>query len=398
VSYEEVGRILKSLWRDLKGQWFGYLVVIFAFFLIDLVFSYFSTTQIFGPFIGFFIALIVIGFVLNFFFKVLPDPDVDEIALKTKQELFEGELPLDTKSDIQFIEREDRIYEHPNRMAAITSGFFIYFLFISAAYRQLNPLQGLDIAKFVIFLIILPTALIGFTGYFYSRSIREGYFFSEKWRNSLYLYLGILFLINIYIWTQASATVLFQWRNVPFFVPFVLLLWPKPVDKVERDFAVGLAGAGRYATIKWAMGHPEQFTEVFDEIHDLPSDNIQSGAYIVNSMLGGVEEWDHIELLRSADLERGQKIGAILGLGILKSSSAEGLLLDMLDTDDNEVKLAAFWSLGKVGSTRALTKMAKVLEENPKKMLVDIAERAILNIDPNYPLAGIRDSILVSAK
>ena len=70
-------------------------------------------------------------------------------------------------------------------------------------------------------------------------------------------------------------------------------------------------------------------------------------------------------------------------------------MLKLLDDRDNDVKAAVFWALGKVGSTAVLARMAQILEENPMKSLLPIGEKAILRIDPSYPLAGLRDSIVI---
>ena len=39
ANYKESWHIISRLWESLKNQWFGYLVLAFAFFIIDLIFS-----------------------------------------------------------------------------------------------------------------------------------------------------------------------------------------------------------------------------------------------------------------------------------------------------------------------------------------------------------------------
>lgn len=399
VGYEEVWRVIRNIYSVLRRHWFGYLVLAIAFFVIDLVFSVITSFfggggNIGGIILAFVIALLILRFVLGLLFQILPQP-LEQPTIHVESDMFGGELPLNVEADITYLERSRRWYEYPRRVGVFGALFFVYFLFISATYRQILVLEGLDIVRFVFFLVILPTILIGITSYLYSRAHTEGYFFAENWRTTLFWILGIIFLINILIWTSASSTTNFQWRNVPLFVAFALVIWPKTSRNPVRDFAVGFAKSGRYATFRWIENNQESFQEQFEELIQIPSENVKVGSFIAAGQYELIEEWNLIETIRSSSEDRGALIGSILALGYLGTSTSETVLLDFLRHDDTDVVMASYWTLGRIGSKRSLNRMAKILEENPKRSLVKVGERAILNIDPNFPLAGIRDSIVV---
>ena len=99
--------------------------------------------------------------------------------------------------------------------------------------------------------------------------------------------------------------------------------------------------------------------------------------------------------MKSEENTKGSIIGSILALGLVGSQKAESVLLSYLENEVDDIKLCAYWALGKVGSSQVLGRMAHILESNPKKSLIPIAENAILTIDPNYPLAGMRENILL---
>lgn len=111
--------------------------------------------------------------------------------------------------------------------------------------------------------------------------------------------------------------------------------------------------------------------------------------------LGKIDEWENIEKLRDASLMKGEKLGRLLALGMIGTVASEGILLNYIDNEDIDIKIAAYWSLGRKGTNRALSRMAQVVEENPKKQLLRVAEKAILKIDPMYPLAGLRDTVIM---
>ncbi|MFV2013855.1 MAG: HEAT repeat domain-containing protein [Candidatus Heimdallarchaeota archaeon] len=99
--------------------------------------------------------------------------------------------------------------------------------------------------------------------------------------------------------------------------------------------------------------------------------------------------------MKATENTNGSIIGSILALGIIGSKKAESVLLEFLENEVDDIKLCAYWALGKVGSPQVLSRMAQILESNPKRNLIPIAERAILTIDPNYPLAGVRENVLI---
>ena len=88
-------------------------------------------------------------------------------------------------------------------------------------------------------------------------------------------------------------------------------------------------------------------------------------------------------------------MGRILAIGLKGTKVSEGVLLDQISDDDLDIRIGAYWALGRTGTASALSRMAKVIEENPISELVKIAERAILNIDPMYPLAGLREQAVL---
>jgi len=394
VGYQEVFKITKAIYSGLKDQWFGLFIFGFAFFLIDLVF--FFVLERLGGVLGFIVAILVIGFVIRYLFKVLPEPS--EIpSLHNPADLFEGELPLNLSKDLKYLESADNKKYNPKVVGILGAFFFVYFLFLSATYRQTEGLTTMEVVTFVAFLVILPTIIIGSATFLLYRAHQHGYFFSQSWRSNIFIIGIILFIVNILIWTDRSSTVNFSWRVIPLALFFILFLKNNPLESPTRDLALGLARDGRYATMRWISRHPDIFESEYENLVDLPSDNIKVGAHLIGAKLRIIDPDTLVADLREGDMEdRADIIGKILGLGILEFSEAEGLLLDQITTNDIDIRVAAYWSLGKLASHRALRRMAKILEENPAKELIPIAESAILSIDPNYPLAGIRDSIKIN--
>jgi hypothetical protein len=394
ISYEEVSRISQQLYENLRSQWFGYLIIALAFFIIDLVFDYFASQSFITPVVGFIISLLVISVLLNYLFRVLPPPrDID--ALVPVREQFEDEWPVNVLADINWIEKEMQWYEYPNRAGAIGGFIFLYLLFITGTYRNYQRLNGEEILIFTSFLVVLPTILFILSSYLLSRSVSQGFFFADNYRKGLLGVLVALFVINLYIWAIASATTSFSWRSVPLFTPFILLIWSKPIRSPAYSYSVGLSHGGRYATFRNVEYLSTQFEMEINQLLELQSNNVQIGTKILCAKLSLCDEWGEIESLRNENASIGLKIGGALAIGMIGSQSSEGILLNLLGDEDINVKIAAFWALGKVGSQRALHRMAQVLEENPLKQLVKTAENAILSIDPNFPLAGLRDSIVI---
>ncbi|MCY3411688.1 MAG: HEAT repeat domain-containing protein [Candidatus Heimdallarchaeota archaeon] len=396
IGFDEMINITTKLITSIKKQWFGYLIIAISFIVIDIVFSWLIGDSIIfiGMIAGYIIALFFLRFILPAIFSLLP-PVTGPMIIESQDGLFKRELPLNLHEDIKWLDEKEPWHKRSKLFGSIGASVFIYFLFVAAAYRQFFMLTGLDLIKFSVFLVILPTSLFALSSYLLVDRINKGYFFSENWRIQLYFLLVILLLYNLVMWTIASAITNFLWRNVPFFVFFGILIFPKPIANAFNSFAIGLSQEGRIATFRWATHDPTDFIPVIDKLNKVPSERINSGTYILSAKLGLLEEDDLMDELRNGNGRRGTIIGQLLALGIIGSTRAEGLLLQYISNDDLDYKIAAYWSLGKVGSTKALSRMAQILEENPRKELIKIAENAILQIDPMYPLAGLRDPVVM---
>jgi membrane protease YdiL (CAAX protease family) len=392
ANYKETWKIISVLWDNIKKQWFGYLVLGFAFFLIDIIFSYFFGINPFLPFVGFVLAILVIGFVLNYLFKVLPtrldlEASVSDFVFR--------EFPVDIVREIDYIERAKLWYENPKLIGLIGSFTFSYILFITAAYRNLSILSRFDQLKFVVFLFILPTVMLGISSYLISKAYFHGHFFAESWRKTLLTVMISLYFVNLYIWGVSGSIASFSWRNIPFFIVFVILITPKPLRTPLKDFSYGFQGSGRYATYRYIDNTPKEFILEYENLSDLDSEAVQIAIKIMGAKVNLLSEYQEIDVLRDGDYSRGTLIGSILALGILGTAESQSILLRYLENEDTDIKLASYWALGKVGSPQVLGRMAQLLESNPLKSLIPVAEKAILSIDPNYPLSGLRENVLL---
>lgn len=401
ISYHETLTIITQLGHSLRNQWFGYFILAGAFLLIDLVFS--LMTQWFNnPFFSFMAAILVIGFLLSYLFKVLPPPgDMDLLSFT---DAFGGEFPLDVLSDIKYLESTTAWYEKPTRLAILGGLVYLYILFITAAYKQISFFNSkaeastellIEDLTFTLFLIILPTLLIVISVYLVSRSLKDGYFFAETWRKSFYGFLSILLIYTIYNWSVSSSIANFSWRNVPLFIAFAVLIWPKTIHNPVKEYSTGMARDGRYSTFRHVLVDPTMFTENYVNLAQLDSEIVHVGSKILAAKLDILDHEDEINLLKENSDDKAMNIGSIFALGIMESANAESLILQFLSNEDVDIKLASFWALGKIGTTRSLERMTLVLEENPLKSLIKVAENAILTIDPLYPLAGLRDHIVL---
>jgi hypothetical protein len=394
VAYKEVYAIYTSLRHNVAKQWFGYVIIAVAFIIIDIVFTLIMGYSSFLFIIGFVLALFIIRIILGLVYKLLPAP-TKPITMESQSGFIKGEYPLDVTKDIQYLESERKWFANPILFASIMGLIYLYFLFVSASYRQYSLLGGWDIAKFTIFLVIIPLVLIITASYFISNAFQKGFFFGMDWRGQLLVGLTALLLISFYVWTKSVSTVNFSWRNTALFVAFFLVIWPREPTNPIRDFSYGFSRGGRYATFNWIDYKPKKFESIYKNLLDLPSDAISSGTLIALAKLDYLDEWTEIDVLRNHNNLKGEKIGRIISLGLIGTEASEAVLLQYIADEDMDVKIASYWSLGKVGTTKALHRMAQILEENPKQELVKIAEKAILNIDPNYPLAGLRDQVVI---
>lgn len=392
AAYNETWKILTSLWVAIKKQWFGYIVLGFAFFLIDIIFSYFAGINPFFPFFGFILALLVIGFALRYLFKVLPF-NLDLIASISDYQF--KEYPVDVVLDIAYIERKNMWYDNSKLVGILGGIAFLYLLFISAAYRQYTILTQYESILFTTFLIVLPTLLISISSFLLVKAYSRGYFFAESWRKTLLSVLTVVYFLNLYLWTVAGSLTNFSWRNVPLFVCYLILLTPKPIKTPLKDFSLGLQGTGRYATFRYIDYNPTEFILEYETLEKFESEAVQIGTKIMGSKLNIVDERMEINILGNSEISRGSKIASIIAIGMIGTKSSESILLKYLEDDDDDVKLVSYWALGRVGSSTVLGRMAQVLEGNPKRSIVSIAEKAILSIDPNYPLAGMRANVVL---
>ncbi len=306
-----------------------------------------------------------------------------------------NEFPVDVVLDIAYIERETRWYDN-SILGGILGGIvFLYLLFISAVYREYTILSLYESALFTTFLIILPAILLSISSFLLFRAHTRGFFFAENWRKTLLSILSIIYFVSLYLWALSSSIANFSWRNIPFFVAYLILLSPKPLRAPLKDFTIGFQGTGRYATFRYIDNDPSEFILEYENLDNLESEAVIIGTKIMGSKLNLVDEQSEILSLNSPGISRGTKIASILALGIKGTKSSESILLKYLEDEDDDVKLVSYWALGKVGSSTVLGRMAQILEGNPKRSIVSIAEKAILSIDPNYPLAGNRANVVL---
>ena len=207
--------------------------------------------------------------------------------------------------------------------------------------------------------------------------------------------LLVFFGINIIIWVRDASIISFTWAVVPLFFVFAVTIWAKPVEIPPAEFSKGFTGTGRNATFRWIKHHPSDYLDVFDKLQTSKIDQVVVGSYIAQAKYGKIDGNQIIEKLRNCETIS-EKVGTILTLGIIKETRGEGALLDQLKEEDFEVKKATFWALGNAGTRNALPAMATTLESTPEKNLVKIAEKAILKIDPDYPLAGLGEELIVT--
>ncbi len=404
LGYRETIPVLKTIIRDFKFQKKGLIIVIFAFFVIDIVFSVFMSNSV-NPLllvVGFIVSIIVLRFVLPFVYMLLPSPTQETMFImagkftedvKNLNEFY----PIDVQEDIEMLESNEPWYFNGIRLASIFGFLYLYLLFITAAYRQLDRLSFSDQIKYVIFMVLIPLLVFMMVSFYWARSMKLGYFFSKSWRKWLNFFFFFLLFMNIYIWTTSASTITFHWSFFPFFLPLLLTIWPTTVEKAENEFSYGLGQYGRSATFRWVEKFDStDFEKVYEGLFDHPHEKVVSGVILLASKIELLNEDKLLEMSKEEDISRGKLIGILLGLGLVGTSDSRWLLLEALKNPDIEVKKAAYWALGKKGKPEDLSWMVNVLESNPNPELVKIAETAILAIDPNYPLAGVRDNLSIA--
>lgn len=397
IAYDEVIAVVKGIWINFKRQWFGYIIIALAFIIIDLVFSFLfgDGFNIIYIVFGYLIAMFIIRYLIKALFSVLPKL-TSPLIIKSDNGLLSNSYPLNVVNDIKWIENSKPWFNKSKEISIAASSIYIYFLFIAAAYRQYRILDVFDSIKFTVFLVLLPAILLGLSTYLLIDRYRKGFFFQETWRTQIYIFLIIIYVYNVLTWTSSGALANFSWRNIPFFVFYALLIYPRDISKPFRDIAIGFARDGRHATFRWLQYDSTKFEEALPMLLSVESDVVNSATYIMCAKLNIMDEMEYIDILRTQNLRKGEIVGRILALGIFKSQTSEGVLLNYLANEDIDIKMAAYWSLGEVGSVKVLSRMAQVIEENPRKELIKVAQRAILKIDPMYPLAGLRDQVIMA--
>ena len=124
---------------------------------------------------------------MDYFFQVLPNPTSPPI-LNSQSSAIDGALPFNINEDIKFINNNNnsKWFNNPRNNSVLGILIFIYFLFLSATYRQINDLTALELLTFLIYLIILPSLIIVVSLYYITKAQQKGFFFQEKWRENLF--------------------------------------------------------------------------------------------------------------------------------------------------------------------------------------------------------------------
>ena len=389
IGYQEVIKIISKIKTDFKKQWFGYLVLASAFIIIDIVFSFMTGLDLFSALIGFFIALLVIRFVLNYFFQVLPNPTSPPI-LNSQSSAIDGALPFNINEDIKFINNNNnsKWFNNSRNNSVLGILIFIYFLFLSATYRQINDLTALELLTFLIYLIILPSLIIGVSLYYITKAQQKGFFFQEKWRENLFFTSYILIFITIISWTNRTSTLNFSWRLIPIALFTLLFIWEKPTEDLIKEVTFGLVSKSRYATMRWLQYNIKAFKSIINDLLLTQNDNLTVGIYIAMAHNDLIDpEIIHKKLNENSKIS--EIIGIILAIGICNINELEKQVLNFIDHENLDIQIAAYSTLGKIGSAYSLPKMVKSLEENPKIALLKYARNAIQSIDPNYPIFSL---------
>ena len=399
ILYQESWFFIKSVYNGFKNNYKAYGIVFLTFFVIDIIFSFITTQAnsfgIIGLVIGFVIALIILRFVINAIFSVLPAPSklhqiTEDISLNEK-------YPINISNDIKFLEKKESLFLKPQFLAPLVGVFYIYLLFVTGTYRNLEVLDFENIIRSIFFFAVLPLFLFVISTFSITKAIKRGYFFQESWRRKLYFGLFIVFLLNILIWVRDTSTSNFSWAVIPLFMLAGLTIWPKPVSAPLADFSKGLLADGRNATFNWLKHSPELFIEVHEKLLKSNLNQVVVGAYIAASKLDLFQDEILIDTLSTTN-RKPETIGIIIALGNLptSNSSKEEAISKHLTNEDNEIKKVAFWALGKIGTKNVLPKMVDSLSETQNSSIVKVAEQAILRIDPEYPISGIRDKLTLA--
>ncbi len=393
MAYADVWKILKDLYIGMRKYYLGIAIVGVSFILIDVIFSFFTSSQNpLGSIVGFILALVVVSFVLNYVVKILPPPTSQYDIMRTIDLLPRNELfPIDVRADTVYLDGDKPWWYNTTVVSILLSLGYLYLVFLAGGLRQIELLDFENKIRYIVFFGALPSVLLGLGSYFMVRSMRRGYFFQKSWRTRLIQSLQILLVMNLLIWTRSAAITTFSWSVVPLFVGFAITVWPPEIENAIKEFSFGFV-ENRIATFRWIDYSQGEFEQVYKILLNSQLHRVAIGAYISSAKLGWLNAETLIEELRSTD-EFQKKIGIALALGIIGDRSAEGVLVDLLKDEELEVKKAGFWALGRLGTPRVLPIMISIIEGTPSESLVEIAEESILKIDPDFPLAGLRDNL-----
>lgn len=119
----------------------------------------------------------------------------------------------------------------------------------------------------------------------------------------------------------------------------------------------------------WTAGHIEdadahaELVAVLEGDHS-PAD--KAAAAVALGKLGDVERSrGPLEQLLASAEEPDTKVGALRGLGLLASKDSVDAILPLLDADNEQVMVHAFWALREIGSKQARPHIIEIIESDP---------------------------------
>ena len=217
----------------------------------------------------------------------------------------------------------------------------------------------------MLYLIILPSLIIGVSLYYITKAQQKGFFFQEKWRENLFFTSYILIFITIISWTNRTSTLNFSWRLIPIALFTLLFIWEKPTEDLIKEVTFGLVSKSRYATMRWLQYNIKTFKSIINDLLLTQNDNLTVGVYIAMAHNDLIDtEIIHKKLNENSKIS--EIIGIILAIGICNINELEKQVLNFIDHENLDIQIAAYSTLGKIGSAYSLPKMVKSLEENPK--------------------------------
>ncbi len=411
LGYQDTIEFFKSAYIGIRREYKSLFLIILAFFVIALIFSLINSatssivsTSIIGLVLGFIIAIVILRFVLPILFKYFPDPD-PLIQLTIKEETFNLNhlYPLVVKPDLDYLEESKLLtvksnrFSNPRMFGLIFGLLYLYLLFIYAVYRQIEQLTSLNVLYYILLFVVGPAVAFSFAFFFMRRAQLYGYFFSRSWRPRVISSLYLLGISMFYIIGSQAAISHFSWRTLPLFLPFLLVVFPEDLEEIDSDYAVGIGYKGRKETFRWVIFRSQdQFSKIYKELENHPHEMVKLGSILLSSKLEYYTDEELLNKLKEEKLTEGSICGLVIGLGLKHYKFSEGTIRDLLSHPNIQVKISALWALGELESINSLNRMVTTIEEHPYKDLVKIGIKSILKIDPNYPLAGVRDSLTIN--